>query len=80
MLLLVGEDDLQDVRSAVADLARRWQDLGISLRVRPSDLDAIPSPNTQSPSDCLRQMLSLWLKQSYDVCILLLLWSAWVEN
>ena len=63
----VGEDDLRDVRSAVANLAGRWKDLGISLGILPSDLDAIPSPNTPSPSDCLREMLVLWLKQNYKV-------------
>ena len=65
---LVGEDDLRDVRSAVADLAGRWEDLGISLGVRPGDLDAILSASAHSPSSCLREMLLLWLRQSYNVC------------
>ena len=64
---LVGEDDLRDVRSAVADLAGRWEDLGISLGVRPGDLDAILSASAHSPSSCLREMLLLWLRQSYNV-------------
>ena len=61
---LVDEDDLRDVRSAVADLAARWKDLGISLGIRISDLDVF---NSQVPCDCLREMLALWLKQSYNV-------------
>ena len=64
MLQLTGEDYLWDVRSAVADLAGRWKDLGVSLGVHFSDLDAIPS---SSPSGCLREMLAIWLKQSYNV-------------
>ena len=64
MLILTGEDDLQEVRSAVADLAGKWKDLGISLGVRFSDLDAI---HFLSPSECLREMLAMWLKQSYNV-------------
>ena len=64
-LILSGGDDLQDVRLAVADLVARWKDLGISLGI--SDLDAILSANPQSPSDCLREMLTLWLKQNYNV-------------
>ena len=67
MLLLAVEDDLRDVRSAVADLAGRWKDLGVSLGVRPSDLDTILSNNPHSSSDCLREMLTLWLRQSYNV-------------
>ena len=64
MLLLTGEDDLREVRSAVAGLAERWKDLGISLGIHFSDLDAIHS---SSPSGCLREMLAVWLKQSYKV-------------
>ena len=66
-LILADGDDLQDVRLAVADLAARWQDLGISLGISSSDLDAILSANPQFPSDCLREMLTLWLKQNYNV-------------
>ena len=64
MLLLTDEDDLWEVRSAVAGLAGRWKDLGISLGIRFSDLDAIQS---SSPSGCLREMLAIWLKQGYNV-------------
>ena len=62
--LFVDEDDLQDVRLAVADLAGKWKDLGISLGIRTSKLDTL---NFSSPSECLREMLALWLKQSYKV-------------
>ena len=67
MVLLADEDDLQDVRSAVADLVGKWQDLGVSLGIRQSNLDAILSDNPYSSSDCLRKMLSQWLRQSYNV-------------
>ena len=65
VLLRTGEDDLRDVRSAVVDLAVRWKDLGISLGIRLSELNAILSTNP--PNDCLREMLALWLKQNYNV-------------
>ena len=61
---LAGEDDLQDVRSAVADLVGSWKDLGISLGIQWSKLDVIKST---SPSECLTEMLALWLKQNYNV-------------
>ena len=51
----------------MAELAGKWEDLGISLGVRLSDLDAIHLANTHSPSDCLKNMLKLWLRQSYKV-------------
>ena len=70
MLLLAGEDDLHDVISAVAGLARRWRELGISLGLHAGDLDTICSANPNSPGDCLRVVLTFWLRQSYNVCII----------
>ena len=67
LLLLAGEDDLRDVRSAVADLAGEWMNLGISLGMRKSGLDYILSANPHSPSNWLTEMLTLWLRQSYNV-------------
>ena len=66
VFLLADEDDLHDVKSAVADLAGRWRDLGDSLRIRCGDLDAISS-SAHSPSDCLRDVLIKWLRQNYKV-------------
>ena len=57
--------------SAVADIAGRLYELGIALKLRPSDLDAIFSDSAQSPSGCLRKVLTLWLRQKYNVCIML---------
>ena len=67
MILLADEDDLLDVLSAVVDLAERWRKLGISLRLRLGDLKAILTDNPHSCSDCLSEMLTLWLKQNYKV-------------
>jgi len=72
LLLLAGEDDLRDVRSAVADLAGMWKDLGISLGIRLSALDNI---HFLSSSECLREVVALWLNQSYNVRTTLVLWS-----
>ena len=73
VLELADEDDLRDVRLAVADLAARWKDLGISLGLRLSELNAILLANPHSPSDCLREALVIWLKQNYDVRTTLIL-------
>ena len=48
----------------MARLAGRWKDLGISLGIHISDLDGIISAN---PRDCLREMLTKWLRQNYNV-------------
>ena len=66
-LILADEDDLRDVMSAVADLAGRWQNLSVSLGIHLGDLEAIISVSADSPSDRLRKVLSLWLRQNYKV-------------
>ena len=67
MLPLAGVDYLQDVMLAVADLAKKWRVLGITLGIRAADLDFIQSTKPHSFNHCLRDMLSLWLRQQYDV-------------
>ena len=64
VLLPTGEVDLRDVRSAVADLAGKWKPLGICLGIRLNDLDNI---RFTLPSECLTEMLAIWLRQSYNV-------------
>ena len=58
--------------SAVTSLAGRWKDLGISLGVRAGNLDTILANNPNSSSDRLREVLALWLRQSYNVCVTLI--------
>ena len=72
MFLFTDEDDLRDVISAVMSLAGRWKDLGISLGVRAGDLDIILANNPHSCSDRLREVVALWLRQSYNVRITLI--------
>ena len=72
VFLLADEDDLRDMISAVTSLAGRWKDLGISLGVRASDLDTILANNPHSSNNCLREVLSLWLRQGYNVCTTLM--------
>jgi len=72
VFLLADEDDLRDMISAVTSLAGRWKDLGISLGVRASGLDTILANNPHSSNNCLREVLSLWLRQGYNVCTTLI--------
>ena len=65
-------DDLRDMISAVTSLAGRWKDLGISLGVRAGDLHTILANNPHSCNDRLREVLSQWLKQGYNVCTTLI--------
>ena len=66
MILLVGENDLVAVKTAVAKLAAQWHDFGLALGIPNSDLESIQS-SSNSARVCLRKMLVQWLKQNYDV-------------
>ena len=74
MLLLAGDTDLRDVMSAVKDLTGSWENLAISLGLHAGDLKTIQSANPRSPSDCLREILLQWLRQSYNVCTTLMVY------
>ena len=67
MILLVGENDLRAVKTAVADLAAKWHDFGLALGIRNCDLESIRSYSNHTASERLRKMLAQWLKQNYDV-------------
>jgi len=64
---ILDEDDLRDVISTVADITLRWQDLGVSLGIRQSELENILSDRSHSPVNCLKLMLTQWLRQNYNV-------------
>ena len=51
----------------MSSLAGRWKDLGTSLGIRTSDLDEIVLANPHFPRDCLREMLTKWLKRNHNV-------------
>ena len=67
MILLVGENDLQAVKAAVGDLAGKWHDFGLTLGIRNTDLESIRSSFYPTARVCLREMLTQWLKQNYNV-------------
>ena len=53
----------------MAGLAAEWWDLGNSLGVHSSDLNAIRKAHACYPRTCLTEMLIMWLKQNYNVRI-----------
>ena len=61
-----GEDDFMAVVEAVYDVAAKWEPLGHALRIRPAELTTLSAKHHSDPNECLRGMLSLWLRQSYD--------------
>ena len=55
--------DLKDILEAVWDARNKWMNIGIQLNIVKTDLDEINTVQKGNPEDCLREMLSLWLKQ-----------------
>lgn len=56
-------DDLKHVKSALWDARDKWDDIGLQLNVKKSDLDAIERKCRGDPSYCLTEMLAIWLSK-----------------
>ena len=61
-----GERDLSDTIRELTYVAAKWRNIGILLGILDSQLDAIQMQG-DSPPDCLRRMLTTWLRRNYDV-------------
>ena len=61
-----AEGDIRDVFDEVEGLAGRWQNMCIRLGLRPSDRDIIGRKFQLDPTDCLMEVLVMWLRKSYD--------------
>ena len=55
-------DDLKDVLEAVNDVASNWDNLGMVLKIKDSELGIIKADHKDSVRDCLKEVVSLWLK------------------
>ena len=61
------EDDFFSVYDEVLDLAPNWMGVGLVLGLCHADLKEISTTNSESPRNCLKEALILWLKQEYDI-------------
>ena len=53
---------LKDVYEDIVGISHKWYDLGLQLEVEEGTLKTIKSDNPGNSQDCLREMLSTWLK------------------
>lgn len=56
------ENDLVEVMEACIRVCAKWEYIGMALKVNLGELDAIKKDNPGSSKDCLKCMLSAWLK------------------
>ena len=61
-----GEEDTYDVYSEVVGLAGRWSNLGLALRLLPSDQSKIEAAHSSNPDKCLEKVLVKWLQKCYN--------------
>ena len=63
--LTEGEDDLQDVKKEVSDLAAHWIHIADSLRI-PESIQSKIKRDYPEADLCLRAVLINWLKKRYN--------------
>ena len=57
-------NDLKAVRTAIWDARSDWQDIGIELGLKVTDLEAIEETNRGNVDKCFSKMLTQWLKRA----------------
>ena len=60
----LGIDDLNVVLNSIWDARFQWYNIGLCLGVSVSDLSVIESTKSD-PGECLREMLTIWLKSKH---------------
>ena len=63
---LIGPDDLFDVKTTLEPVIEKWKQIGLALRLDPSELKKIKEENKDDPDECLVEMLTLWLNRKYN--------------
>ena len=64
---LTDDDDLLDILEYVSSLKARYYKLGIALRLKSEQLLSIRSQFSNDLEQALIEVLTLWLKQKYNV-------------
>ena len=57
---LLSLQNLQEIHEHLQGIRPKWYNIGVQLRLPPGELDAIQAEQ-QTLSDCLREMIRMWL-------------------
>ena len=63
----LDEEDLFDIQEALISAVAKWKSIGTGLGIKRGKLDEIEARHSGDPSECLAEMLTTWLRRSYDV-------------
>lgn len=64
---VLRKQDLQRIYEDVLTAASKWHSLGLALRLHPDDLETIKTAKRDIPTECLKEMLNLWLSKSSQI-------------
>ena len=56
--------NLKEVRALLYKIREKWFDIGVELDINIGELNAIKVKNDNRPSDCLLEVIKLWLQSS----------------
>ena len=59
--MTLSESNLREVREFLYDVRLKWYDIGIELNIPLTELDDIKKKYNDDSSDCLREMVRVWL-------------------
>jgi hypothetical protein len=57
-------ENLRNVKNRIWEARSKWQDIGIELKLKQTDLEVISKKNGSDTDACFTEMLSIWLKQT----------------
>ena len=63
----LDEEDLFDILEALISAVTKWKSIGTGLGIKRGMLDEIEAAHSGDPSECLAEMLTTWLRRSYNV-------------
>ena len=61
---ILSLQNLQEIHEHLQGVRPKWYNIGVQLRLPPGELDAI-QVEQQTLSDCLREMIRMWLCRNY---------------
>ena len=62
-IISTGISSFHDVYTACQDCAHNWEDLGSALGVKRTSIETIKKNNHGDAEGCLREVITIWLKQ-----------------
>lgn len=60
---IVDKPELRTLLKELLEVAYKWENIGVLLGIEPNILQSVKSAVRDEPTNCLREMLIIWVKQ-----------------